>query len=166
MNNYHIDGVSGSGKTTVCEELRRRGYQTIDADEELAYFGNPETGEPEEKTERKDFVKHWIWDKEKALLELNKKSDKPTFFCGGTMNLEHFANHFKKTFILYIDDETLKYRLANRTNNDFGKHPDELAIQLEWNQKVANHAKEKNFVLIDATRPVSEVVDEILSHIK
>ncbi len=165
MNNYHIDGVSGSGKTTVCEELKRRGYQTVDADEELAYFGNPETGEPDEKTERKDFVKNWIWDKEKTLLELNKKSDKPTFFCGGTMNLEHFAEYFKKTFILHIDDETLKYRLANRINNDFGKHPDELAMQLEWNTKALKNAEQKGAIIIDATKSVEEVVDEILSYI-
>ena len=27
--NYLIEGVSGSGKTTVAEELERRGYQVI-----------------------------------------------------------------------------------------------------------------------------------------
>ena len=81
------------------------------------------------------------------------------------MNSHEFSPHFEKTFILSIDDETLKYRLLHRTNNDFGKHPDELAMQLEWNRKVSKHAEEKGYILIDATKPIEKVVDEILSHI-
>jgi hypothetical protein len=46
MRNYLIEGVSGTGKTSVCEELQRRGYHAIHGDRELAYRGDPETGEP------------------------------------------------------------------------------------------------------------------------
>ena len=44
--NYLIDGVSGAGKTAVCTELQRRGYHAIHGDRELAYQGDPETGQP------------------------------------------------------------------------------------------------------------------------
>src|ERR1700689_1263954 len=44
--NYLIEGVSGSGKTAVCTELQRRGYQAIHGDRELVYRGDPETGLP------------------------------------------------------------------------------------------------------------------------
>lgn len=37
VKNYLIAGVSCAGKTTVCDELQRRGYHAIDGDEELAY---------------------------------------------------------------------------------------------------------------------------------
>ena len=39
MRNY-----SGTGKTSVCKELQRRGYYAINRDTELAYQGDPETG--------------------------------------------------------------------------------------------------------------------------
>ena len=46
IRNYLIEGVSGTGKTSVCHELRRRGYHAINGDRELAYQGDPKTGEP------------------------------------------------------------------------------------------------------------------------
>ncbi len=158
--NYLIEGVSGTGKTTVCEELKKRGYNAIDADEELAYYGDPKTGEPTEKS-----PSNWIWKKDKTHEILSGESKKPVFICGGAMNQNEFTHHFKKTFVLSIDDETLKHRLLNRTNNDFGKHPDELALQLEWNAGAIRNAKQKGAIIIDATRPVKVVVDEILSYV-
>ena len=46
IRNYLIEGVSGTGKTSVCKELKRRGYHAINGDRELAYQGDPETGTP------------------------------------------------------------------------------------------------------------------------
>lgn len=46
--NFLIEGGSGTGKTSVCEELARRGYQVVHGDRELAYQGDPETGAPME----------------------------------------------------------------------------------------------------------------------
>ena len=79
------------------------------------------------------------------------------------MNQEDFKHHFTKVFTLHIDDETLKHRLLNRTNNSFGKHPDELALQLQWNKGAVKYSKERSTSLVDATRPVNEVVDTILN---
>ena len=44
VRNYLIEGVSGAGKTTVAEELQRRGYHVVHCDRILAYLGHPETG--------------------------------------------------------------------------------------------------------------------------
>jgi len=41
VKNYLIEGVSGTGKTTVCAELKRRGYDAVNGDNELAYQGDP-----------------------------------------------------------------------------------------------------------------------------
>jgi AAA domain-containing protein len=46
--NYLIEGVSGTGKTSVCQELRRRGCVAINGDRELRYQGDPTTGEKTE----------------------------------------------------------------------------------------------------------------------
>jgi len=37
IRNYLIEGVSGTGKTAVCRELRRRGYHAVNGDRALAY---------------------------------------------------------------------------------------------------------------------------------
>lgn len=44
--NYLIEGVSGTGKTTVAEELQRRGYHVLHGDRELKFYGDPKTGAP------------------------------------------------------------------------------------------------------------------------
>ncbi len=48
VRNYLIEGVSCTGKTSVCHELARRGHHAIHGDVELAYQGDPDTGEPTE----------------------------------------------------------------------------------------------------------------------
>ncbi len=46
VRNYLIEGVSGTGKTSVCEELQRRGYHAVHGDRELASLGSPVSGSP------------------------------------------------------------------------------------------------------------------------
>lgn len=161
MSNYLIDGISGTGKTSVCEELKKRGYRAIEADDTFGFFGDPKTGL---RTDAKHQL-NWNWEKTKVDKYLNDKTSGPTFVCGGAMNQKDFTNYFTKTFTLYVDDVTLKHRLLNRTNNDFGKHPDDLARQLEWNKGTTEYAQRLGAVLIDATKPLNQVVDEILSNI-
>jgi len=60
--NYLIEGGSGTGKSAVWEELRKRGYKAINGDRELAYQGNPQTGK---RLEGHDFWHH-IWDVDKV----------------------------------------------------------------------------------------------------
>jgi hypothetical protein len=56
LETYLIEGLSG-GKTSVCDELQRRGYQAIHGDRELAYQGEPETVEPTDSLAHQ----HHIW---------------------------------------------------------------------------------------------------------
>ena len=58
VRNYLIEGVSSSGKTSVCDELQRRGYHAIHGDRELAYWGDPRTGKPLDDSA----YEHWFWD--------------------------------------------------------------------------------------------------------
>ncbi len=164
MNNtkiYLIEGLSGTGKTSVSEELTRRGYNAIDADEIIGFFGDPRTGLPmQDETKRE-----WLWDKEK-FKDIKEKNKDIIFICGGAMNQEDFTSHFSKVFTLQVDDETLKSRLQNRTNNDYGKNPEELSKQLDWNKGVASWSKQRGTVLIDATQSLTTIVDEILKNIE
>lgn len=161
-HNYLVEGISGSGKSTVCQELENRGYHAIEADHVFGYFGDPKTGKP--TTEKSQL--NWIWDVEKVDAVLGDSSRDITFVCGGAMNQQKLEHHFDKIFILQVDDATLKDRIMSRTSHDFGKKPEDLARQLEWNKGVDTYARQKGAVLIDASHPIEKVVDDILSNLK
>jgi hypothetical protein len=111
MRNYLIEGVSGTGKTSVCKELRRRGYQAINGDTDLAYQGDPETGEA-----RNDVPSRWhhIWSADRVRALVADQGERFTFFCGGSRNFSKFLDLFDGVFVLEIDSETLNRRLDQR----------------------------------------------------
>ena len=156
VRNYLIEGVSGTGKTTVCDELRRRGCHAIHGDRELSYQGDPETGEPLD-----DYVhEHHIWDVGKVRSLVADQRNAMSFFCGGSRNFHRFLDLFDEVFILDVDLDTLSKRLAVRPGDEFGgksiEH--ELIARLHATKKDVP----KNAVSIDATAPIARVVDKIL----
>ena len=85
--NYLIEGVSGTGKTSVAEELQRRGYHVLHGDRELKYRGDPKTGkpvsEPAHKNERDKAVwqqEHHLWDIDKVNSVIADHSKEISFF--------------------------------------------------------------------------------------
>lgn len=155
---FQIDGLSGTGKSTLCDELARRGYHAVDADATFAYSGDPVTGAPSDVDSRSN----WIWDGRKLRAFATGSHAGPVFVCGGAMNQDQFADLFAKRFMLRVDSETMRHRLLTRTNNDFGKDPADLAEQLELNLHVAEEARRIGSILIDATRPIDQVADDIV----
>jgi hypothetical protein len=84
-----------------------------------------------------------------------------TFFCGGSRNFDHFIDLFDEVLVLEVDVDTLMRRLARRLDDEFGGKP------VERDLVVRVHATKEGLpggaVSVDATRPVAQVVDEILS---
>ena len=157
--NYLIEGVSCTGKTSVCDELSRRGYHTVHGDETLAYQGDPETGEPSE-----GFVhEHHIWDVDKVRALVADRTHAASFFCGGSRNFDRFIDLFDGVFVLEVDLDTLNRRLAARPDGEWGVPADVGAsnarLQHEKKEDIPKHA-----IVIDATAPLARVVDEILGY--
>ena len=168
VKNYLIDGVSGTGKTTVAEELQRRGYHVIHGDRALSYRGDPETGEPledpadESVTDSPAWVHaHHIWDVGKVKSAIADQRHPISFFCGGSRNFPRFIDLFDGVFVLDIDLDTLDRRLAARPEDEFGGRPSEreLIVRLHATKEDIP----KNAMSIDASAPPAIVVDEILS---
>jgi len=156
VRNYLVEGVSGTGKTSVCRELQRRGYHAINGDTELAYQGDPVTGDPvEDRTHE-----HHLWrvDRVKALVASDDTA--VTFFCGGSRNFSNFIELFDGVFILEVDLDTLTRRLDERADDDWGRGPAERQLIVRLHQ--TREDVPKNGIVIDATPPIAHVVDEIL----
>lgn len=161
VKNYLIDGISCAGKTTVGNELQRRGCHVIHGDEELAYWGDPNTGQPAQGNSGGH--RAWIWDMEKVRALAADPNHPATFFCGGSRNSERFIGLFDEVFVLEIDLDTLNRRLAARPENAWGgtASEGEAFARLQYATKVG---LPRNAITIDATAPLSSVVDTILDH--
>jgi broad-specificity NMP kinase len=168
VRNYLIKGVSGTGKTSVATELQRRGYHVLHGDRELAYRGDPITGEPIDVSAlEKDSLdlafghRHHIWDVAKVKRAIEDKSHATAFFCGGSRNFASFIELFSAVFVLDIDAETLRQRLRVRPDDEFGSKPEEQEFVLQL--LATKEDLPLGAIVVDATAPLPVVVDSILS---
>jgi hypothetical protein len=153
--NYLVEGLSGAGKSSVYEELIRRGYKAISTDRAWKLRADPDTDLP-------GGPGHYdgaVWNQQKAVSELESPEPDVLFVCGSSRNRDRFLPYFTKVFNLRIDDATMRRRLEERTNNDFGKQPAEFELMLRLNR---NDEKPAGAVDVDATQPLPQVVDELL----
>ena len=160
VRNYLIEGLSGTGKTSVCDELQRRGHQAVHGDRELAYVGDPETGEPRDVPAHERHV--WRVDTVRALIA--DQAHPATFFCGGSRNHPTFIDLFDGVFVLEVDLATLNRRLDERPDDEWGHgKPVDRARILRWHE--TKKGVPQNAIRIDATASIAHVVDDILRHV-
>lgn len=153
--NYLVEGVSGTGKTAVSDELQRRGYQAVHGDRELAYQGDPATGAAVEGGSHE----HHLWRVEKVRALVADQNEAATFFCGGSRNFSDFINLFDGVFILKVDLGTLRRRLEQRLEDEFGGRPSDRELIERLHESGEDTP---DGTVIDATVPLAHVVDEIL----
>lgn len=175
IKNYLIDGISGTGKTTVAEELERRGYNVLHGDRELKFRGDPKTGkrveEPKHKNELDKAIwrqKHHIWDLNKVKSVISDNSIPVSFFCGGSRNSSQFIELLDGVFILVVNDIDEIFRRLDervlRDPTDFGGKPEEKELVAKLHASKEDIPKDGIF--INSTQQLNDVVDEILSKCK
>src|SRR5712671_7443783 len=64
--NYLVEGLSGAGKSSVYEELIRRGYKAISTDRAWKFHADPDTG----LAGGRSHYDNAVWDQQKAVREL------------------------------------------------------------------------------------------------
>ena len=173
--NYLIEGVSGVGKTSVAEELQRRGYHVIHGDRELNYRGDPATGEPvQEPVHASAWDKavwqqqHHLWDIDKVNAVIADHSTAISFFCGGSRNFSLFIDRMDGVFVLEVADLATLYRRIDervaRDPTDWGGRPEEKELVARLHR--TREDIPSSGISIDATRPLASVVDDILRHVQ
>lgn len=168
MPAYLITGYPATGKSSVADELARRGYAAYNTDDMpgLSHHAHKDgtpvdlsKGHIEDKSELE-----WVWNKTK-LKELLHSADQ-VFICAITSTQHEFYDQFDKIFVLTIDEATLKHRLLTRTTNDFGKHPNELKMLVDGREGFQQQMLKERAIPIDATQPLSKVADDIVAQIQ
>jgi hypothetical protein len=139
QRNFWVDGLSGTGKSSVYEELVRRRYFAVSTDRAWK--------DAETRT----------WVEERAFGELESGEPDVLFVCGG--GAAQWRPHFTKVFYLRIDEATMRERLGRRTEADWSMGEEGVALTLTLQ---GDDVTPPGAVEIDATQPLPDVVDEIL----
>jgi predicted kinase len=139
-----VTGMSGTGKSAVVRELRRRGYAAHDADDGFSTLHPDGT---------------WHWDTERVRRLLADHAD--LFFAGCSEEQRELPWDAK--VVLTVPDDVLRDRLASRTSNDFGTHPAELARVLADRRDVEPLLLAAADLVLDTRQDLSAVVDAVLA---
>jgi shikimate kinase len=143
-----LTGMSGTGKSALVHELRRRGYAAHDADDGFA--------EP-----RADG--RWGWRADVVAELLARAPDRLLFFAG--CSEEQAELPFDYRVLLTAPRSVLVERLRTRTTNAYGRDPDELARVLADLVEVEPLLRRSADLILTTTPPTAAVADQLLRRI-
>jgi dephospho-CoA kinase len=167
----YITGNAGVGKSTICKEFQKRGYDAHDIDEDgITAWYDKITGEqvnwPRDASGRSKewFDKHAFKMVPARIQQFAKAAkNKTIFLCGQSIHDHEIWDLFDQIIYMAVDKQTLKNRLATRTTNEFGKTPAELEHILAVHDSFQEKHEEHGAITIDAGKSLGEIVDKILS---
>src|SRR2546427_7318861 len=155
-----LTGMSATGKSAVISELVVRGYKALDTDYDgLSEFVDLPPGSGQSGVRgRQD----WLW-REDRIAHLLSTEDADVLFIGGcAANQVKFYGQFDHIVLLTAPPAVMTERLASRTNNPYGKRPEELARALALKQTIEPMLRRVADFEIDTSVPLEQVVDRIL----
>lgn len=152
MKRVLVTGMSGVGKTSVLEVLRRRGYKAVDADCD-GLSGFDENGE-------------WEWNESRIQAALSTEDAEVMFLSGTSIKMRRFLPQFEHVVLLSAPAEVMVQRLRTRTNNPYGQRPEEIEESLYHKQSVEPILRTMATIEIDTTPPLEDVVTAVLAHVE
>jgi hypothetical protein len=108
----------------------------------------------------------WLIVRERVETLAAESRGRIAFLCGSAENEADVLDLFDLIVCLVIDEATLRHRLATRTTNTFGRHPEELAAALQWNPRMPALYGSFGATILDASRPLTEVVDGVVGAVQ
>lgn len=141
--------MSGTGKSSVLQELARRGHRTVDTDsDEWCEWVMDARG-----------ARDWVWREDRMDGLLASHANGALFVAGCKSNQGRFYPRFDAVVLLSAPAAVLLERIATRRNNPYGKSPQERALVLEHLDTVEPLLRATATAELDATQPLSVVAD-------
>ena len=141
MSRVLVTGMSGAGKSTILDELHRRGLLAVDTD----YDGWE--------------LSDGTWDESRMDRLLARHQD--VVVSGTVENQVCFYDRFEHIVLLSAPLEVLMQRLRARTNNPYGKSSVERAELARYVETVEPLLRRGATVELDGQRPVVELADDV-----
>jgi broad-specificity NMP kinase len=157
MKRVLITGLSGTGKSTAIERLRQLGYKTVDTD----YDGFAELV-PWPPGQAASESREWVWDEDRMRKLLTTEDSEALFICGTARNQGTFYPLFDHVVLFSAPGEVMAKRMATRTNNPYGKRPEEVALHLSLKETLEPHFRRAATIEIDTSAPLDEVIADLL----
>ncbi len=143
-----MTGMSGTGKSSALERLRRLGFRTVDTDEgEWTEWSEAEGG--------------YVW-REERIAELLAGDEGPPLYVSGTVsNQGRFYDRFDAVVLLSAPANVLLSRIETRTTNPYGKTAAQRELVLRNLAEVEPLLRQTCTHEIDATQPLAELVTQL-----
>ncbi len=148
MRKVLVTGMSGTGKSSALDELRRLGFQVVDTDEPGW-------------TEWSDREGGYAW-REDRIRELLERDGGPALYVSGTVsNQGQFYGYFDAVVLLSAPAQVLLNRIKSRTTNPYGKTRQQRELILRDLAEVEPLLRKTCTHEIDGTQPLAVVVEEL-----
>ncbi len=148
MKRALLTGMSGVGKSSLSEEIRARGFRAVDLDQP-GWSASAPDGD-------------WVWCEARVEELLAAEVGGWLFVSGCAENQVKFHPQFDTTVLLSAPREVVLQRLATRTNNPYGKRPEEVAEVLEYIDTVEPRLRRVAHHEVDTSAPLREVAVRVL----
>ena len=148
MKRILLTGMSGTGKSSLIQALRTLGYRAVDMDEP-GWSIYSATGD-------------WIWHEDRVAELLNEPAEEVIFMCGCAENQGQFYPQLEHVILLSAPTEVLVERIQTRTDNPYGKRPEELAEVLHNLETIEPMLRRGATAEIDTSAPLDEVLTAVL----
>jgi dephospho-CoA kinase len=145
-----ITGMSGTGKSTLVAELRRRGLVAFDADDD---------GFSEDRG-----AGRWGWRRDRVEEVLGRHDDGVVLFAG--CSEEQAQIRFDVRILLTVPEDVLLARLRSRTTNAYGRTEAERRQILGDRAAVEPLLRRSADLVLDATAAPSDLADAIVAHLR
>lgn len=137
--NILITALAGTGKSVVCKELVRRGYEAVDIEDVEGLFAmyRKDTGELFDEYDNAVpehiHMAEWRCDVEKLTRMLVDQKENIAFYCGIASNMHDLLPLFDMVVLLKANAETHHARLMNREGgDDIGNTEEGRQVILGW----------------------------------